>query len=366
MENESSHDALLNISLPIEETQSPNTEQKFDFSFGNICVWLMVFITIVGNIIVIVAWLVEKKINCKPTNILILNLSIADLLTGCVTMPLYNIITHHGRWTLGNFACKIWTVAVFTSGQQSLFMILLISLDRYWMLKKGLEYRRFQTHRRAFVMSGVCWINSITFATIPPFVLPIITSGSTNINYYTCEIVSCSKINSVLFIFPLFIIPLILLIYLNTLVYINIRRRSNRLRHQNKLTQTGVTQRRSRIDHSTTEVVNMSIVHRSTTISTLHGHNSRPPPPPPRINRKSFVMLVTVVGVFCLCWLPVNITLVVHRSWPKWNFKFLNYLIWSNSMVNPLLYVATNLQFRKFFAKVLCRFKRNRVAVLID
>ncbi|XP_071944845.1 5-hydroxytryptamine receptor 1D-like [Antedon mediterranea] len=81
------------------------------------------------------------------------------------------------------------------------------------------------------------------------------------------------------------------------------------------------------------------------------------------IHRKSFITLVTLMSAFCICWLPFNIAIIVYTSCGWWNRKFLNYLLWSNSMVNPFVYAATSPHFREFFVNAICRSKHRTTRV---
>lgn len=66
--------------------------------------------TIIGNIFVIVAILIDKNLQTSA-NQLVLSLAVADLMVACLVMPLgaYNDLRQ--GWYLGTLVCEFWTSA---------------------------------------------------------------------------------------------------------------------------------------------------------------------------------------------------------------------------------------------------------------
>lgn len=66
--------------------------------------------TIVGNLFVILAILLDKNLQ-TTANQLVLSLAVADLMVACLVMPLgaYNDI--HNGWYLSKEVCEFWTSA---------------------------------------------------------------------------------------------------------------------------------------------------------------------------------------------------------------------------------------------------------------
>ncbi|KAL7639222.1 UNVERIFIED_CONTAM: hypothetical protein RMT77_010756 [Armadillidium vulgare] len=74
-------------------------------------------------------------------------------------------------------------------------------------------------------------------------------------------------------------------------------------------------------------------------------------------------MLVVVVAIFATLWLPYR-TMLVYNSllalfgYPKyndlWYFLFAKTCIYINSAINPILYNALSVKFRRAFKKMLC------------
>ncbi|XP_033754698.1 thyrotropin-releasing hormone receptor-like [Pecten maximus] len=70
-------------------------------------------------------------------------------------------------------------------------------------------------------------------------------------------------------------------------------------------------------------------------------------------------MLIVIVGVFATLWLPYR-AMVVYNSFSKqqyldiWFLLFCRVMIYINSAINPILYNAMSVKFRRAFQKVLC------------
>jgi hypothetical protein len=66
--------------------------------------------TFVGNLFVIIAILVDRNLQ-TPANQLVLSLAVADLMVGCLVMPLGTYNDFDEGWRLGKEVCEFWTSA---------------------------------------------------------------------------------------------------------------------------------------------------------------------------------------------------------------------------------------------------------------
>ena len=87
-----------------------NEEMTASFIIISVILSTIVVCTLIGNLFVIVAILVDKNLQ-TPANQLVLSLAVADLMVACLVMPLgaYNDI--HQGWYLGKGICEFWTSA---------------------------------------------------------------------------------------------------------------------------------------------------------------------------------------------------------------------------------------------------------------
>ena len=76
------------------------------FILFTITIW-----TILGNILVILAFTIDKQIRQGGmSNYLIINLAFSDLLLGTVVLPFSASYSTFGIWYFGKIFCEIWLV----------------------------------------------------------------------------------------------------------------------------------------------------------------------------------------------------------------------------------------------------------------
>ncbi|XP_056381676.1 histamine H3 receptor-like isoform X3 [Hyla sarda] len=97
---------------------------------------LMVLATVLGNALVILAFVVDKGLRTQG-NFFFLNLAIADFLVGGFCIPLYIPYVLTGQWKFGKGLCKLWLVMDYLLCTASVFNIVLISYDRFISVTKA-------------------------------------------------------------------------------------------------------------------------------------------------------------------------------------------------------------------------------------
>lgn len=189
---------------------------------------LMSSITIIGNVLVITAFIIDKNLR-KYSNYFILNLSVADLLIGILIPPYAPFMLNNRLWKFGKVACTLWLVFDYVVGSASVLCIVVISLDRYLLVSRGLTYVSSQRISKALFIIITVW--SIAFFNYAPAIVfwEIISKEQTvkegecqvafhdNLVYLTAT--ACVE----------FFAPLISICGLNLAVYLNIRKRSRGL-----------------------------------------------------------------------------------------------------------------------------------------
>uniref|UniRef100_A0A8D2J022 Muscarinic acetylcholine receptor n=2 Tax=Varanus komodoensis TaxID=61221 RepID=A0A8D2J022_VARKO len=120
---------------------------------------LLALLTIIGNILVIVAFKVNKQLK-TVNNYFLLSLACADLIIGIISMNLFTTYIIMDRWALGNLACDLWLSIDYVASNASVMNLLVISFDRYFSITRPLTYRAKRTTKRAGVMIGLAWVVS--------------------------------------------------------------------------------------------------------------------------------------------------------------------------------------------------------------
>ena len=152
-----------------EDNDEPVLEDEFAILFSMVVLCIN-FITILGNSLVIAAFIREPRVRV-PRNLYILNLALTDLCTALFAVPLYTVsVFNGGVWPLGRIACSIWQSLNLMARLETSFTIFLITYDRYCMVRDPINYRtKTGQKRRALILILVSWI--VTFLMRVPFII---------------------------------------------------------------------------------------------------------------------------------------------------------------------------------------------------
>lgn len=121
---------------------------------------LLSLITIIGNILVIVSFKVNRQLK-TVNNYFLLSLAFADLIIGVISMNLYTAYIVMGQWAMGKWACDFWLAIDYVASNASVMNLLVISFDRYFSITRPLTYRAKRTTKRAGLMIGLAWLVSL-------------------------------------------------------------------------------------------------------------------------------------------------------------------------------------------------------------
>ncbi|KAM4721732.1 histamine H3 receptor-like [Rhinophrynus dorsalis] len=187
---------------------------------------LMVLATVLGNALVILAFVVDKGLRTQG-NFFFLNLAIADFLVGGFCIPLYIPYVLTGQWKFGKGLCKLWLVMDYLLCTASVFNIVLISYDRFISVTKAVSYRAQKgMTRNAVLKMMIVWVAA--FLLYGPAIISWEYIARTTIlpegecyaefyyNWYFLMIASTVE----------FFTPFISVTYFNLSIYINIKKRT--------------------------------------------------------------------------------------------------------------------------------------------
>jgi hypothetical protein len=139
------------------------------------CLWLLAVLTVLGNVGSF-SFRVLAERSQSGFHVLVTQLCLADLLMGLYLVMLgqadsayRGVYFRQERQWRGSITCSVAGFLALLSSEVSAFIICLITLDRFLVLRFPFSQLRF--HRKsALVACGVCWMLGILLAAVP--VLP--------------------------------------------------------------------------------------------------------------------------------------------------------------------------------------------------
>ncbi|XP_022109789.1 melatonin receptor type 1C-like [Acanthaster planci] len=295
-----------NSSGCLEEVCTSYSErQVFAAIFGIIFV-----VGTVGNALVIAAVILSRKLR-NATNMLVLNLSIADFLTCVCVIPINAAaILSEDSWPLVNSSCKFAGFLLAVCTGCSLNNLACIAINRYVMITKSKStYRTMFNRRRTLAGVILTWLVPLAVVICPA--LTGIVEIAFNLDASLCtwlslypEHLHAYPFNFIFFALSVPIqVSLIFLSYISILCHI--RTHTKRVRPDSNL-QIQVTKN-----------------------------------------------LALVMCVFMLCYVPSCIKLLLSSPMPMW-FRRASFAIFlANSCVNPLIYAAKHPNFRVVFCCII-------------
>ncbi|XP_015674446.1 histamine H3 receptor-like [Protobothrops mucrosquamatus] len=325
---------------------------------------LLVLATVLGNALVILAFVVDKSLRTQG-NFFFLNLALADFLVGGFCIPLYIPYILTDEWKFGKGLCKLWLVVDYLVCTASGFNIVLISFDRFISVTKAVSYRVQKGMTKTTVVKMVMvWIAA--FLLYGPAIISweyiaqqsIIPENKCyaefHYNWYFLMIASTIE----------FFTPFISVTYFNLSIYFNIRKRTQvgsesssaaqkdcelfccrkKREHAIVFTKRGEKRNEKNISSTTrkAEVANTA---------ASRFRLSR--------DKKIAKSLAIVVCIFAVCWAPYTLLMIIRagchgRCIHNDLYEVSFWLLWLNSAINPVLYPLCHISFRKAFYKLLC------------
>uniref|UniRef100_A0A8D2KSG0 5-hydroxytryptamine receptor 2B n=2 Tax=Varanus komodoensis TaxID=61221 RepID=A0A8D2KSG0_VARKO len=174
----------LNASGPGNGSVQPASGEGNTLHWAALLILTVIIPTIGGNILVILAVSLEKKLQ-YATNYFLMSLAVADLLVGLFVMPIALLtILFEIAWPLPRDLCPVWLFLDVLFSTASIMHLCAISLDRYIAIKKPIQASQYNSRATTLIKITVVWLISIGIA-IP---IPIrgIEEGGENLPNFTC------------------------------------------------------------------------------------------------------------------------------------------------------------------------------------
>lgn len=306
---------LLNKSLP-ENSNCPDTEW---LSWLNAIqapfLWVLFLLAALENTFVLSVFFLHKN-NCTVAEIYLGNLAAADLILAC-GLPFWAItIANNFDWLFGEVLCRVVNALIYMNLYSSIFFLMLVSVDRYLALVKTMSMGRMRGVRWAKIYSLVIWGCTLLLSSPMLMFRTLMKYNEEGFNVTACiidypssswEVFTNVLLNLVGFLLPLTIITFCTVKIMQVL-------RNNEMKKFKEI----------------------------------------------QTERKATVLVLAVLGLFVICWVPFQISTfldtlirlnVLSGCWVRHAVDVItqisSYMAYSNSCLNPLVYVIVGKRFRK-------------------
>lgn len=268
---------------------------------------------VAGNLLVIYVILAKDGMR-TVTNLLLLNLAVADLSFVLVIPPFTAYQFAIFSWPFGSTVCRLMHFLVNVTAYVTVYTLVLIAFVRYLTIVHGQRSARFRTRANVVRTIFSIWVIMVIVNS------PVLTSYGvqpTPIGSLECEIAAESvgqRLFATFFIFA-YVLPLGIIASLSLCILRHITRH----RHSSTLTAGKTALRKQRAGR----------------------------------------MLGQVVVVFAVLWLPIHVHLLLSffGALPESTSYTAVSVLWNclayfNSCVNPIIYNRSSAKFRKAFMEV--------------
>lgn len=141
--------------------------------FESSLILLIIITAFLGNLLIICVVYQNPRLR-TVTNMFLVGLSVADILTSSLVMPFTASIFIHGRWMFNNSACVFQGVFSLCLVWISLHMVTVMAINRYFCVRRPSLYRKWFTRRNTTAVIAVISLFPFILA-IPPYLSGLVS-----------------------------------------------------------------------------------------------------------------------------------------------------------------------------------------------
>lgn len=317
---------------PALNSTLPESSSCFQSNLGNWLntiqppfLWILFLLAALENTFVLSVFCLHKS-SCTVAEIYLGNLAVADLILAC-GLPFWAItIANNFDWLFGEALCRVVNTMLYMNLYSSICFLMLVSIDRYLALVKTMSMGRMRGVRWAKLYSLVIWGCTLLLSSPMLAFRTMQEYNSEGHNVTACVIIYPSSswevftnilLNSVGFLLPLSVITFCTVQIMQVL-------RNNEMQKFKEI----------------------------------------------QTERKATLLVLAVLLLFVVCWLPFQISTFLDTLLRLqvlsgcWYVKIdiftqiASFVAYSNSCLNPLVYVIVGKRFRKKSREVYARLCR--------
>ncbi|KAM6457635.1 putative G-protein coupled receptor 25 [Liasis olivaceus] len=301
--------------------------EKLPFAsiFISVIYFMIFFIGFFGNFFVVLV-MVQKRGNQRLVDNFILNLAIADLVFVC-TLPFWALSEAFDTWWFGEELCKFSSYAISVNRCSSILFLTGMSVERFLVMNKHWDSRSFGTKRNTNMTCSCIWVLSLLLGMPSLVYRKLILVG----DKFSCQDEEPSVIYTFAVPFLTFLLSLGVILFCYCSIF-----------------------------------------------SMLRGHVNLG-----RRRNHALKIIFVIIGAFICCWLPFNIftafitySMVQNVNLSCEALKALRRgltisacLAFTNSCINPIIYVFMDQQFRQKVLKNflgLCHPRKNAQSSVVS
>lgn len=350
-------------SIDSNQTDTNRTQVHIDFTRAMVLGFTLgafICVAIVGNIMVIISVVANRQLRI-PTNYLIVNLAIADLLLSTTVLPFSSTLEIVSSWVFGRIFCDIWAAMDVLCCTASIFSLCAISIDRYIGVRYSLQYPTIVTRKRVLLALLCVWILSIVIS-----IGPLLGWKQQTVTDESVCNITTEPFYAIFSSMGSFYIPLVVILVMYCRVYVVAKRITKNL-------EAGVMKERMDSKELTLRI-HCRNMHDAIPNSKSKNQQTRSSLSLKLLKfsreKKAAKTLGIVVGLFILCWLPFFTALPLGSIFkqlepPETVQKVIFWLGYFNSCINPVIYPCSSKEFKRAFIRILrCQWGNRRQSTL--